>query len=133
MISNTIPKISCIVLSDKTPDQSFVDGFLNQNYPNKELVALIEDLSLIDDNFLFVQRPNILSVNEQKDLKIELTTGDLNCWWEAQDDEYWLTRKYKHWCEKHEDDDVFFSKVKFHKAGNMLYSGTETEIDHDYF
>ena len=137
MILHTIPRISCFVLSDEAPSQSLIDGFWHQNYPDKELVVLSsEPIELDIDNYnvLLIECPQNLTEDEKKDLLIELTTGEVICWWEPQEDSFWLTHRFKQWNNDQQDDDeLFFSKTKFHKAANMLYSGMETEVEYDYF
>ena len=130
MIFNTIPKISCIKIAESKED---VVGFFNQRYPNKELVVFGDKSWKFPEGVLVIEPPSNLTLNEKKDLLIELTTGDFIYWWQNQEDEFWLTKRFKKWNFDKQDDECFFSKLKFYKSGNMFYSGEEMEVLFDYW
>ncbi len=128
MISNKIPKISCVRSTEESPTDGLIKNFVTQTYPNKELVVLSrvpfggKNDYKDHDHILLVRAPKDLTREWMGDLVLELTTGDIICWWDEKDDPMWLVKRYRLWCGGESDGD-FFEKLEFYKAANMLYCG----------
>ena len=129
MISNHVCKISCVVVTDTAPEEVFIDNFMGQIYPEKEMV-IVSQVPFEGEwkDVLLVNSPQNLDSNWARDLAIELTTGEIICWWEPQDDPMWLTKRLRK-----EPDDKFFPKLEFYKSGNMLYCGTDVSLNGEYW
>lgn len=134
MISNKVPKISCVRFSEEAPTEEWVRSFAAQTYPNKELVVLSKDVyeGVKPEATLFINPPQNLPDPWAKDTLLELTTGDIICWWDEQDDPMWLAKRYRLFCGGNSDD-KFFGKLEFHKAANMLYCGTDEFLNQEYW
>jgi len=133
MITIKTPKISCLVVVDVLSNYNCIQSFMDQTYPNKELVVLSQVPSVFsqhkdDPNILLQIAPRNLTIEWSKDLAVELTTGEIICWWEPQEDPMWLTKRLQK-----DFDELFFPKLEFYKSGNMLYCGTDNSLNGEYW
>ena len=104
-----------------------IKSFESQVYPNKELVILTRIKSDVE-GYLNKQIPENTCDLWAKDLAIELTSGDLICWWEKEHHPFYLSYRVK----KSFDED-FFSKQKFYESQNMLYCKSKLENEEYYY
>ncbi len=114
-----LPKVSCLIICDDIP-YDLVENYKQQVYPNKELVVLTRNDFQQESYYGMLYKKVPKHINWEKDLAIELTTGEKLCWWEMHEP-YYLSKRVKDEIE----DEVFFSKVKFYEAQNMLYAGSK--------
>jgi hypothetical protein len=123
---NKIEKISCIIIVEELTTDILIKSFESQVYPNKELVVLTRIKCDINGH-LNKQIPNNLQDLWAKDLAIELTSGDLICWWEKEHHPFYLSYRVKK-----SFDENFFPKQKFYESQNMLYCQSQLENEEYY-
>jgi len=118
-----LPRISCLLLIS---DHAFVQNFWEQIYPNKELVIVTRDGFSVEG--AICKKAGNIDDNWLKDLAIELSTGDMICWWEKLHHPFYLSKRIA----ENIQDESFFSKDKFYKEQNMLYSKSKLENEAYY-
>lgn len=114
MIIDQLPNISCIVL-DYKPD--LVEAFKADNYPNKEMVVCSKEF-IANVQGTFFQCSEHLTLNEMRDAAIEVSRGELTCWWYHPTVD--LMQEYQKFLRN--ESKRIISKQAFYEAGSMLYT-----------
>lgn len=119
-------KISCIILVQELITDILIKNFESQVYPNKELIILTR-IPWNVENHLIKHVPDNTDDLWAKDLAIELTTGDLICWWDKEHHPFYLSHRVR---KPH--DEEFFLKQRFYESQNMLYCKSKLENQEYY-
>jgi len=95
--TNKLLKVSCVTVTMGRFDllEKSVQCYINQTYPNKELVILsqAEDNSMFRywlmglnrNDIIFAEAPSDISLGEMRNTSIELAHGDVICQWDDDD------------------------------------------------
>lgn len=116
MIKENLEKISCLYVSVEPMSDEVFESYQNQLYPDKELILVCP---FKREGVTSIVPPESITLDQMKDLAVELSHGELFCFWEEQDDPYWLFKE----CQNLR----LVSKSVFYKAGSLLYSGKKSE------
>lgn len=97
MLKETLPKVSCLMVTEGRPNhvKKSVQCFQNQTYKNKELIILSQGnddvnakiLSLVKDmeNVLFFDAPSRITLGALRNLSCETASGEILCQWDDDD------------------------------------------------
>lgn len=95
--TNKLLKISCVTVTKGRLEllQKSVQCYINQTYPNKELVVLSQAennesirewlMSLNRTDIIFAEAPSDTCLGEMRNTSIELAHGDIICQWDDDD------------------------------------------------
>lgn len=99
MITHSTPLITCVCVTKNRTEllKKAIKCYLNQSYPNKNLVILSQGslisnqdiksfvVSLQRNDITFVSAPESLSLGAMRNASVELATGEIICQWDDDD------------------------------------------------
>jgi mannosyltransferase OCH1-like enzyme len=133
----TFPKISCLCVTknDYSLVSKSIDCFLNQTYPNKELIVVYEDDNKVIENiikdynnsnikYLKIKTIPKKTLGELRNISINSSTGDYICQW---DDDDWyhplrLWEQFRHCKLNKKGGSILKSWLIYDSVKNNLYS-----------